>query len=129
MGYDAIIREGIGIINNETSSLQTIVTQYPYIGDGGYGKMLGSGILISAIHEPMNKMMPGEVVIKAKLIVVSVLEDTPAFPGFTRLNPVDPRDEFELPGGVRGVIVDMPGLTDPTTTKPYFYEIFIGESK
>jgi hypothetical protein len=43
-----------------------------------------------------------------------------------RDEPVDPRDKFVLPDGTSGPIVDVNGLLDPSTGRPYLYEVALG---
>jgi hypothetical protein len=127
MGFDALIRSAIATLHAETKSLQdATVIHYPWIGHGMYGNVLGSGILRNAIVEPNPKNVRPDVLVKASILI---LEPITAILVSGRSNPVDPRDEFQLPDGTRGPVVGLPGITDPTTHQPYFAEVLIGEQK
>lgn len=129
MGLDATVRSAVKIIDKVTKSLQTTVTHYAWQGQNLFGAAtLASGVVRNALFEPMHKkvkQLDGSVIlIKARVLI---LEPIPPNGFAGRIEPVDPRDKIVGPDGFTGPIVGNPSLTDPSTTRPYFAQIFLGE--
>lgn len=131
MGLDGLLRDGIQIINRLTSDLQVYVHHYAWVGQDGMGDedYADSPHKLKAIVEPMHQQrheVNGRVLrIKCKVTILEAIPDT--FITQPRDNPIDHRDKIVLPDGSTGPIVENPGMLDPTTNKPYFAEILLGE--
>lgn len=129
MGYDTILRKGVAILDQQTSSLQDTVEFYAWESSGVYGEPQYSAqpIMMQAIVEErqvLRRMMDGtEVAQRAAIIVPRPIPPNGA-PG--RREPVDPRDKIVLPNGFTGPILYVNGVMDPDTNAPYSYEIVLG---
>lgn len=130
MGFDSLIRGLVsGVADPLTKSLQATIVHHAWVGSDGFSSQHESaGTSRKALIEPMHKQvrLPNGkfVAIQAK---VTILETVPPNGAAGRVEPIDPRDKIILPDGKTGPVVDVPGLTDPTTTRPYFIVFAIGE--
>lgn len=128
MGFDALLRGAIGTIDTVTKSLQTTVTIFPWLRDGGRGPERSPfGITVRAIVERKDEEKFTAVgvvlVIKATVLILEIVPPTEAE---GRQNPIDPRDLVVLSDGSSAPIIGNPGLLDPTSDQQYFAELTIG---
>ena len=91
-----------------------------------------SGFIRYAIVEPGPKQLflgDGRVISTiARLTFLEKIDPIGvAISGFSRAEPIDVRDKFILPDGRTGPIVRIDGMTDPSTSRPYFAEVTLGE--
>lgn len=128
MGFDGVLRAGLLVLDEVTSSLQVEVQHFQWIRQDEYGdSKYDSPVGRQAIVEPMHKMVHladgRQVAIIAK---VQFIRPIPPHGAVGRVEPIDHRDKIVLPDGQTGPIIKNPGITDPTTTRPYFNEIMLG---
>jgi hypothetical protein len=129
MSLASTVRNAVAIANKVTKSLQdSTITITPWIGSDVYGAPLfGSPILVSGIVEErqyLRRLGNGqEVVQRASITILKPMTDNGAA---ERREPVDPRDKVVLPSGYTGPILDVMGITDPSTHNPYMIEILLG---
>jgi hypothetical protein len=128
MGLDAIVRSAVATANRITGSLQTTVTHEAWTGKDVYNApSFAAGVARPALVEWMPELQRGaseeQVRAKAKL---TFLEPIAANGATGRREPIDPRDRLTLANGYIGPILRVSGLEDPTTTRPYLLEVWIG---
>lgn len=124
----ALVRKGVALIDKRTKSLHVPIQHKPWTGMDRYGKAsYGSTQTYKAIEEQevrLHETKSGRAVMtRAK---VTILETIPPNGTSGRDEPVDSRDKIILSDGTSGPIVDIVGMTDPSTTRPYFVEVWIG---
>lgn len=137
MGFDALLRDGIGIANSETKSLQVIkkLGIRHWAGQDSFGKVTYTPASPAAPRyydaiidiRDEQKIIGGVTVnVKAEIIILEPVAPSGA-PGTVKRNePIDPRDIVILPDGSTGPIIGNPGILDPTTLRPYFIELTLG---
>ncbi len=132
MGLDQTFRDGVATINTVTRDLQANIVHFAWTDQSSSGDPVytpASGTLRKAVVEPMNRMRhmdDGRVIeIMARVIFVEIV---PPNGGSKRTSePFDLRDKVQLPDGTTGPIIDIKGVTDPTTTRSYHNEVLIGK--
>lgn len=142
MGFSALVRAGVALANKLTTDLQVPVTHQAWIGQKpdafGDNDPFGSGNFASpvtrmAIVEPKRRLMKTasgqEVMSFVSLTFLTPIEDTVATHGNDRQNPVDPRDQFVLPDGSTGDIVDINGMLSGETQEPYMTVVLLGAKR
>jgi hypothetical protein len=128
MGYDALIRSGISAAATVTASLQANVLHEAWTGIDAYGEpTYAAGIQRKAIvlrDAIMKRDRGGEwVQTQAEILFLKPFVSNGA-PG--RNGPIDIRDRITLPDGFTCPIVETEGLFDPSTSAPYFAEVWLG---
>lgn len=128
MGFDDIVRNGVALADSLTSSLQANVMHSQFTGQDGFGtSSFGAAVSRPAIvsqKQRLHVLSSGQTVMtKAKIMF---LRPIPPNGAADRTEPIDTRDKIVLPDGTTGPIVDVVGLTDPETSRPYFATIFLG---
>lgn len=129
MGLDSIVRSGITTIDGITKSLQVSVTHEAWISDkAGYGEpKFDTPITRRCLIEPKHTMKVTkdgrEIVQRFQLTLIAPVSPNGAV---GRTEPIDPRDVLTLPDGSTGIIMNVSGLTDPITNRPYMYEVAVG---
>lgn len=129
MGLADTVRNLVSVANSLTSDLQETITRYPWVGNDTDGEPLyGAGVSHTAIVE-RGRMMKLER--DSKLILksgtkITIIGPVTANGAADRDEPIDGRDRFVLADGTAGPVMNITGLDDPSTGKPYMYEVFIG---
>ena len=118
MGLDTLIRSGVALAKRLTSSLQVSVTHKTVTARDTYGKVTGSSsVSRQALLEDSKRLIryPGGVEKQARA-KLTFLENV----------AIDVNDtEFTLPDGTTGPILDIRGLSDPTSGR-YLTEVWLG---
>lgn len=135
MGLRDIVRGGVatakGVLGGSSGLLDTVVHQ-AWTGKDGYAKPTyddSPGVSYEALVEykrELDRVVGAEQIIQ--MAKITILEPIPDHGAAERQEPVDPRDKFILPDGRWGPILDVKGVSDPETGKPYMYEITLGEN-
>jgi hypothetical protein len=128
MALADVVRKAIGTASKLTTSFQGPLRINRWAGQNALGEdREPTPIVVQAIVN----LNPGKTYERdgVKLPIraaVYVLE--PLAPEGTdgRREPIDPRDEFEIPGVPKAFPIGAPGVSDPTTARPYFSEVMIG---
>ena len=136
MDFSSLLRDvGLPIIDNLTGSLQGVITIEPWIGTDDYSKpTYGTAVNVDAIIEDASHLrrvgrskediVDGqESQVKTVLTIPRPLSSNGAA---GRREPIDPRDRVTLPGGVTGPILNVDGVIDPLTGKPYMFTVELG---
>lgn len=128
MALDGIIRSVVGIANTVTDSLQVTVTLQQWLGSDGFGaSSYDDPISLKCLLDvrQQERRLPSGQMVMTKA-VLQFLEPIAPNGAAGRLEPIDPRDIITLPDGTTGPIVDMEGMVDPTTNRPYFQRVWLG---
>lgn len=129
MGLETTIANLIGVANSVTSDLQETISHYPWIGNTVEGESLfGDAVSVTALVERGRKIKlerDGRTLFKTGT-KITIIGPVTANGSADREEPIDPRDRFVLADGTAGPVVNVTGLDNPTTGKPYMYEVFIG---
>ena len=135
MGLETTIRKGVAIADKLTKSLQVAVTHKRWTGTDSEGgeDVLDFGVSLKAIVEFKTKFLrrtggqqyntAEESIQRATITIIGPITD---FVANGRTNPIDVRDQFILPDGSSGPILNIEGVVDPLTGSPYSYEISLG---
>jgi hypothetical protein len=129
MGFDNVIRDGIGVIDSVTGTLQVDVIHRAWIGNDTSGEaQFATDTVHKAIVEYKRRLVKtatGEIVQQQAMVLFPrVIAPNGAE---KRREPIDPRDEIELPDGHIGPIISVVGPpTDPNTNRPYMLEVALG---
>jgi hypothetical protein len=146
MGLADIIASGIAIANDltEKGEIQANVTFDPIIAQTGDGDPVyytdtygGDPESIPAIVEhgvddiltQHKEVIPVQAKITFLRPITSTAVAKPWVPfatGFSRKEPLDPRDRIILPDGLTGPIVKVRGMTSGATDAPFMFEVWIG---
>lgn len=126
-----IIRSGVAIASSVTDSLKADVTFLAWIGEDGMGNdVFATPVTVRCLVDPSARervTASGKLVMTfATLTVVDPMDDTTPNSPFTRSNPVDPRDQFILPGGGTAPVVEAGGFMDAGTERGFIGEIVLG---
>lgn len=124
----ALVRKGVSLIDKQTKSLQPEIQHRAWTGMDRYGKAsYASTQTYRAIEEQevrLHETKSGRAVMtRAKVTILQTIAPNGAA---GRDEPIDSRDKIILSDGTSGPIVDIVGMTDPSTTRPYFVEVWIG---
>jgi hypothetical protein len=133
MGFDALFRAALSVANTITADLQTTVAHERWSGTNSYGKPTYlTAVDRLAIIEKKQKRVAGpngtEIVAHARVQFLAPIPDATLY-GVeltNRRNPIDPRDRFTLPDGTTCPVVDIEGVFDPTTDRPYVEGVWLG---
>jgi hypothetical protein len=133
MGLDAILRAGLRAAHALTADLQSTVSHERWSGVNSYGvPTYLTAVDRTAIIEKKQKRVAGpngtDIVATARLQFLEPLADTTQYGVVlsNRRNPVDPRDKFTLPDGTSCPVVDIEGVFDPTTDRPFVEAVWLG---
>ena len=130
MGFERLIRKGIATANRITSSVQTYVDIEPWISQDSVTSLdtYDASIRIPAIVTmgPVPLRTPLGEIIEVRAIAF-ILQPVTSNGAAGRAEPIDPRDRVTLSDGTRGpAIKGADGLVDPSTGRPYFHTVGIG---
>lgn len=128
MDLAALVRKGVGTVDTFTKSLQPTVQHFAWTGQNIYGKATyAAPVSLKVIEEQevrQHETKSGQsVMTRAKVTILQPITPNGAV---GRDEPVDSRDKITLSDGTSGPIVDIVGMTDPSTTRPFFVEVWIG---
>lgn len=128
MGFDRLIRRMVAVANNLTSSLQCDVSHYAWTGSDEFSKpTYATAVTRKAIvsYDQKEHRMSGgnEIVQKASIVFVGPISSNGAS---DRREPIDNRDKIVLPNGYTGPIIEIIGVSDPSTGAPYALEVLMG---
>jgi hypothetical protein len=128
MALSDLIRNGVAIANNLTASLQVNVTYEAWTGVNGLGvDTFATPVTLPALVESrqqIRRTADGKELYISH--VITLLRPVTPNGAAGRREPIDPRDKFTLPDGATGLIVDVRGLTDPSTSASYYHEVYLG---
>jgi hypothetical protein len=130
--YASILRNvGLPILRQQTGSFQCNVVLERWTGQSGSGTpQYDDYIVLEAIVEykqTQRRTTAGsEQVSRAELTITYPIP--PMVPSNSeRVEPVDQKDRITLPDGTTSPIIDVEGVADPTTGRPFYTIIFLGE--
>jgi hypothetical protein len=129
MSLASIVRKGVATANSCTSSLQVSVSHYPWIGYNKAGEDIwaGTAVTLQALSEKKRMLVRGPLSEELKEVTVLTIIGPVAANGTAeRREPIDPRDKLVLPDNSTGPILDVSGLDDPSTGRPYMYMVTLG---
>lgn len=134
-GYSSLVRMGVALADRLTGSLQVPVLWHPWVGHDGYSNTYDPAITTYAIVEHKQRLRQvsptRQVLSLATVTIPRPLEENGAV---GRIEPLDPRDLFTLPGygsggsgsGARESVADVEGVVDPLTNAPYMWVVYLG---
>jgi len=128
MGLDATVRAAIATISTATADLQATVAHAAWTGKDGYNKpSFAAPVSRQALVEMKQRLrrLPNgqEVLQQAAVTFIGPISANGAT---GRREPVDPRDTITLPNGYSGPILNVEGLIDPTTNRPFMVQVWLG---
>lgn len=132
MDYAALIRNTLATsASPQLESLKVNVTHRAWIGDDGAGAdSYADPVVRRAIVDPTKRQRmtanAGLVMTYAVIQFVDPIEDTVPNSGQLRQQPIDPRDVLLLPDGGTAPIVQVGGVMDPGTSRPFAAEVMLG---
>lgn len=129
MALDDIIRSGVTLADSLTTPLQSSITLQRWIGQDAFGKpTYATSEIISCIieHRLRLKTLSDGRQLQARA-VITIPRPLSANGASGRREPIDLRDKITLADGTTGRIVDVEGVLDPDTQRPYAIEIWLGD--
>jgi hypothetical protein len=125
MGFDDIIRSGLGTLNTLTSSLKVTVTHEAWVSKDvhakpSYADPISRQAIVEHRQEWMRTRDGNTLVAKPVVIITEPIADNGAS---GRAEPVDPRDRITLPDNRVLTQLRVEMVMDPATNRPYSYEI------
>jgi len=118
----------VALANKITDPLQVTVQHHPWVSDNTAGEpQFGDPVARRALVERKRRLIRTEE--RRELIMVTLVTfigPVTANGSPNRDEPIDPRDKVVLPDGTTGPILDVQGLLDPLTSRPYLYEVALG---
>lgn len=129
MSLDSIVRKGVKTIDKITKSLQPEVTILQWVGSGdGYGspgsiKTVKYRAVVEEGDQPRRLPNGLEVMTVAYLIIIQPVKPNGAS---GRDEPIDGRDIFILPSGLKASVAASRGVDDSKTKKQYYHEVWLG---
>lgn len=129
MGLDDIVRAGVALADSITTTLQVAVSHEAWTGQDAFGEATYAAatfplaIVEQKVSQVRSRLTGQMIMTKAK---VSFLRPIAPNGAAGRAEPVDTRDRITLPDGFTGPIVAVNSLTDPTTSRGYLTEVYLG---
>jgi len=128
MDIAKLVRESVALADSMSDSAQDDITIYPWISDDSDSKpQFGSAVTVSAIVEEKvrkRRTAAGEEILQKALVTIP--RPLASNGAANRKEPLDTRDKIVLPSGYTGPILDVNGVIDPSTHKPYMFEVILG---
>lgn len=127
-GLADVVRAGVAIAHQVTETLQVDVSLSRWQSQDAFGAVTYS----TAADYPalveykvrLHETASGKLVqTRAKVTFLTVI---PSNGAANRTEPIDSRDRIVLPDGTTGPIVDVAGLVNPSTERPYMLEVYLG---
>lgn len=128
MGLDSVVRSAVALANRVTTSLQGTVQIFRWNGqsqNGGTPTYEATALSVKAIIEP-NKVWTKDPKGGAMFLTsrIAILQPIAPLGATGRSEPLDQRDKVVLPDGTTCPIFGIDGgVTDPTTSRPYFFMV------
>lgn len=128
MGLDSVVRAAVSIADQVTSSLQVAVMHYAYLSQDAFGKPTYAVAVsrLAIVEYKIRQHMTATGKIVESRAKVSFIRPVSPNGAAGRNEPIDTRDKIILPDGTTGPIIDVTGLVDPTTSRTYLSEAYIG---
>lgn len=128
MSLARALRSAVAVAHKVTGSLQVEVTLDPWVGTDEYGKpTFGLQKCVSAIVERRQRMVrtaTGEEVLSTcRLTILEPSRDTAIASSLERQQFLDTRDTVTLPDGTTSPILAIEGVIDPSTDRPYAWQV------
>jgi hypothetical protein len=129
MELGEIIRDAVAIAHTETESIQATVLHHAWIAEDSHGTdTFAPPVSLTALvvqrQEPRMSASGVAISTRAKL---TFLQPVPANGAPGRIEPIDTRDRFTLPDGSSDQVVDVSGLIDKDTGRPFTTVVYLGE--
>lgn len=128
MGLDATVRAAIATISTATADLQATVAHAAWTGKDGYNKPTFAVAVnrqaLVEMKQRLRRLPNGQEVLQQA--AVTFIGPISANGATGRREPVDPRDTITLPNGYSGPILNVEGLIDPTTNRPFMVQVWLG---
>lgn len=134
MGLAELVRLGVGLAHQITlgagpeDGLQCEIPHHAWTGytDAHGTSSYADPVTRTGLFTQKNRQIERDGRLIQTRAVITFLEPFAANGASGRSEPIDPRDVFDLPDGSKGQIVDVEGLTDPSTSLPYFCRVWFG---
>lgn len=131
MGLATILRSAVQTASRVTGGVdgvQSDVTIAAWTGMDGYGKpTFALAKTHTAIVERTQRMIRTtegkEILSRARIMFLNTIKANGAS---GRTEPIDTRDVITLPDGTTGPILDVIGVIDPSTERPFAHEVWLG---
>jgi hypothetical protein len=121
MSLSSLVKDLVAVADSLTGDLQASVTHHAFSGAtvDSYGKVTnwGAGVARKAVVEASSRLIrtAGGDTLQARAKLT-----------FPRPVTVDARDKIVLPDTSTGPILDVTGVTNPTTNQVYASEVWLG---
>jgi hypothetical protein len=127
MSLQSIVKKAVTIADGITQSLQGNVTHIPWVGQDGDGTPhYGTPVIYKAIVDArqIERKTPDGSMVLTNAYILFLYPITPNG-AVGRTEPIDPRDKIICPDGTSGVVAAANGFMDPTTSHPFFAEVWL----
>lgn len=127
-GLADVVRAGVAVAHQVTASLQVDVSLARWTGQDSMGAVTyvaaADYLALVEYKVRLHTTASGKIVqTRAKVTFLVVI---PPHGAVGRTEPIDSRDRIVLPDGTTGPIVDVAGLVNPSTERPYMLEVYLG---
>ena len=129
MPLDKVLRKGVETLSGVISDLKVLVKHEPWAGSSNSGQPAFSetAFYIPAVVSYQRRLVRDPTGNEVQQhAVITITDPLPSQGTVGRREPIDPRDKLTLPDGHTGPILDIKGVVDPDTDKPYVLEISLG---
>lgn len=128
LDLSAIIRDGVATADTITKSMQATVIHHAYTGQDRSGTpSYAAPVSYKAIVEyRQESRKTDEGTEQLSRAYVAFIQPVAANGAAGRVEPIDERDLITLPDMTTGPILEVRGLTDDDTNRPYFSEVWLG---
>lgn len=131
MGIRNALVSGIKIADKVTKDVQGSVTVTPWVGDDGkgtddYGTPFTVRCVISQKAQLRVSPTGQNYMTFATLTVLEFVADTAPNSGKDRQQPIDTRDIIVLPDGGTAPVIEVAGVNDPKTSRPFTLRVILG---
>lgn len=127
-GLADVVKGGIALARSLTLDLHITVQHYAWTGQAVDGTpTYASPVDRKALVERKQKLVPGpagDMVLSNAYI--AILEEITPNGAAGRVEPIDVKDKFVIPGGDVGPILNVSGFFDGGTSVPYYAEVYLG---
>lgn len=129
LALDKIVRDAVALADSITKSLQPTVAHSAWTGQDVFGTATyATAVNRDAIveYKIRDKLQSSTGKVIQSQALITIIGPITANGASGRVEPIDSRDKIVLPDGTTGPIIDVEGIVDPITNKPYMYQIWIG---
>ena len=131
MGLDAVLRNGVKVINGVTKAAQTKIVLHRWSGQSYDGSPLyAAPLTLTAVVEhktEARQSTTGQIRISRTFVII--LEPLTALGAPGRSEPLEDRDMITLPNMTTGAILETYGVVDAATGLPYAHEVRMGDRR